>query len=135
MQCGSGTETLVFCGPSTFNRAFLSGDYTPSFLSINFSITPFPLTHAMYYFEYVLNVGDMLDRIEFLANTLLEKPSVTQDHNTRVTENFVIHIDREPQSLVLTDFSDRSTGIMEFYVTLVFCACVTLGIFNSVFIT
>jgi hypothetical protein len=68
-------------------------------------------------------------------HTLLEKPSVTQDHNTRVTENYVTHIDREAQSLVLTDFSDRSTWMMEFSVTLVFWSCVTLGFFNSVYDT
>jgi hypothetical protein len=56
---------------------------------------------------------------------------VTQDHNTRVTENAVTHIDREAQSLVLTDFSDRSTWIMEFSDTLVFWSCVTLDFFNS----
>jgi hypothetical protein len=67
--------------------------------------------------------------------TLLEKPSVTQDHNTRVTENSVTHIDREAQSLLLTDFSDRSTRMMEFSVTLVFCSCVTLGFFNSVLLS
>jgi hypothetical protein len=59
--------------------------------------------------------------------TLLEKPSVTQDHNTRVTEISVTHIDREAQSLVLTDFS----WMMEFSVTLVFWSSVTLGFFNS----
>jgi hypothetical protein len=63
--------------------------------------------------------------------TLFEKPSLTQDHNTSVTENSVTHIEREAQSLVLTDFSDRSTWMMEFSVTLVFWPCVTLGCFNS----
>jgi hypothetical protein len=48
-------------------------------------------------------------------------------------ENSVTHIDREAQSLVLTDFSDRSTWMMEFSVTLVFWSCVTLGFFNSVY--
>jgi hypothetical protein len=67
-----------------------------------------------------------------LTSTLLEKPSVTQDHNTRVTENSVTYIDREAQSLVLTDFSDRSTWMMEFSISLVFWSCVTLGFFNSV---
>jgi hypothetical protein len=62
-----------------------------------------------------------------IGRTLLEKPSVTQDHNTRVTENSVIHIDREAQSLVLTDFSDRSMWMMKFSVTLVFWSCVTLS--------
>jgi hypothetical protein len=57
---------------------------------------------------------------------------VTQDHNTRVTENSVTHIEREAQSLVLTDFSDRSTWMMEFSVTLVFWSCVTLGFFLTV---
>jgi hypothetical protein len=55
--------------------------------------------------------------------SLLEKPSVTQDHNTRVTENYVTNIDREAQSLGLTDFSDRSSWMMEFSVTLVFWSC------------
>jgi hypothetical protein len=64
---------------------------------------------------------------------LLEKPSVTQDHNTRVTKNSVTHIDREAQSLVLMDFPDRSTWMMEFPVTLVFWSCVKLGFFNSVY--
>jgi hypothetical protein len=49
-----------------------------------------------------------------------------------VTENSVTHIDREAQSLVLTDFSDRSTWMMEFSVTLVFWSCVTLDFLNSV---
>jgi hypothetical protein len=66
-----------------------------------------------------------------LGYALLEKPSVTQDHNTRVTENSVTHIDRKAQSLVLTDFSDRSTWMMEFSVTLAFWSCVMLGFFNS----
>jgi hypothetical protein len=56
-----------------------------------------------------------------------------QDHNTRVMENSVTHIGREAQSLVLTDFSDRSTWMMEFSVTLVFWSYVTLGFFfNSI---
>jgi hypothetical protein len=59
------------------------------------------------------------------------KAKATQDHNTRVTENSVTHIDRETQSLMLTDFSDRSTWMMEFSVTLVFWSCVTLGFLNS----
>jgi hypothetical protein len=49
-----------------------------------------------------------------------------------VTENSVTHIDREAQSLVLTDFFDRSTWMMEFSVTLVFGSCATLGFLNSV---
>jgi hypothetical protein len=48
-----------------------------------------------------------------------------------VTENSVTHIEREAQSLVLTDFSDRSTWMMEFSITLVLWSCVTLGFFNS----
>jgi hypothetical protein len=69
---------------------------------------------------------------KYFEHTLLEKPTVTQDHNTRVAENSVTHIDREAQSLVLMDFSDPSTWMMEFSVTLVFWSCVTLGFFNSV---
>jgi hypothetical protein len=57
---------------------------------------------------------------------------VKQDHNTRVPENSVTHIDREARSLVMTDFSDRSTWMAEFFVTLMFWSCVTLGFFNSV---
>jgi hypothetical protein len=53
-------------------------------------------------------------------------------HNTRVTENSVTHIDREAQSLALTDFSDRSTWMMEFSVTLVFWSCVTLSFLTVV---
>jgi hypothetical protein len=49
-----------------------------------------------------------------------------------VTENSVTHIDREAQSLVWADFSDRSTWMMEFSLTLVFWSCVTLGFFNRV---
>jgi hypothetical protein len=45
-----------------------------------------------------------------------------------VKENSVTHIDREAQYLVLTDFSDRSTCMMEFSVTLV-----TLGFFGWFF--
>jgi hypothetical protein len=33
--------------------------------------------------------------------------------------------------MVLTDFSDHSTWMMEFSVTLVFWSCVTLGFLNS----
>jgi hypothetical protein len=40
-------------------------------------------------------------------------------------------VDREALSLVLTAFSDRSTWMTEFSVTLVFWSCVTLGFFNS----
>jgi hypothetical protein len=58
---------------------------------------------------------------------------VKQDHNIRETENSVTHIDREAQSLVLADFSDRSTRMMELSVTLVFWSCVTLGFFNKAF--
>jgi hypothetical protein len=57
---------------------------------------------------------------------------VTQDHNTRVTENSVVHIDRGAQSMLLADFSNHSMWMMEFSITLVFRSCVTLGIFNSV---
>jgi hypothetical protein len=67
----------------------------------------------------------------YLIISLLEKPSVMQDHNTRVTENSVTHRDREAQSLALTDFSDRSTWMMEFSVTLVFWSCVTFGFLNN----
>jgi hypothetical protein len=78
---------------------------------------------------------DFITFADRLKSALLEKPSVTQDHNTRVTENSVTHIDREAQSLVLTDFSDRSTWMMEFSVTLVFWSsafltvCLTLIMF------
>jgi hypothetical protein len=41
-------------------------------------------------------------------HTLLEKPSVTQDHKHKG------HKYREAQSQVLTDLSDRSTWMMEF---------------------
>jgi hypothetical protein len=75
---------------------------------------------------------ERLNAVSGLPCTLLEKPSVTQDHNTRVTENSVTHIDREAQSLVLTDFSDCSTWMMKFSVTLVFWSCVMLSFFNSV---
>jgi hypothetical protein len=71
--------------------------------------------------------------ILLICYTLLEKPSVTQDHNTRMMENSTSHIDREAQSLVLTDFSDCSTWIMEFSVTLMFWSCVTLGFFLTVY--
>jgi hypothetical protein len=33
--------------------------------------------------------------------------------------------------MVMTDFSEHSTWMMEFSVTLVFFSCVTLGFFNS----
>jgi hypothetical protein len=36
--------------------------------------------------------------------------------------------------MVLTDFSDHSTWMMEFSVTLVFWSCATLGFFNSEYI-
>jgi hypothetical protein len=39
---------------------------------------------------------------------------------------------RGAQSMLLTDFSDRSTWMMKISVTLLFWSCVTLGFFNSV---
>jgi hypothetical protein len=59
--------------------------------------------------------------------SLFKKPCVTQEENTRVTENSVNHIDWETRSMLITDFSDRSTWMTEFSVTLVMCPCVKLG--------
>jgi hypothetical protein len=60
-------------------------------------------------------------------NTLLEKPSVTQDQNK---ENYTLRIDWA--SMLLTDFSDRSMWMMEFYVTHMFWSCVTLSLFKRI---
>jgi hypothetical protein len=92
-----------------------------------------------YFCDVACGRGEMVSIVYYFVwdiriyRILLEKPSLTQDHNTRVAENSVTHIYKEAQSLVLTDFSDRSTWMMEFSVTLVFWSCVTLGFFNIVY--
>jgi hypothetical protein len=65
-------------------------------------------------------------------DTLLRKPSVTQDQNTRVTENFIIHIERSEKSINTRDWASLSIWMTEFSVTLVLWSCVTLGFSNSV---
>jgi predicted permease len=86
--------------------------------------------HLFYEIEIAIIFVLMVSCIIFtIVYALLEKPSVTQDHNTRAMENSVTRIDREVQSLMLKDFSDRSSWMMEFSVTLVFWSCFTLGFF------
>jgi hypothetical protein len=41
--------------------------------------------------------------------TLLQKPSVTQEHNMRVTENSVIHVHRTEKSVIHIDWAARPT--------------------------
>jgi hypothetical protein len=65
-------------------------------------------------------------------HALLKKPSVTQDQNTRATENSIIHVERSEKSVNTRDWASVSTGVTEFSVTLVLWSCVTLGFSNSV---
>jgi hypothetical protein len=64
--------------------------------------------------------------------TLLKKPSGTQDQNTRVTENSIIHVERSEKSVNIRDWASISIWVTEFSVTLVLWSCVTLGFSNSV---
>jgi hypothetical protein len=41
--------------------------------------------------------------------TLLQKPSVTQEHNMRLSENSIIHIDRLEKSIIHTDLATQPT--------------------------
>jgi hypothetical protein len=49
-----------------------------------------------------------------------------------VKENTVIHIDSAAQSMWMTDFSDRSTWMTEFFAIHMFWSCATLGFSNTV---
>jgi hypothetical protein len=65
------------------------------------------------------------------VSSLLEKPSVTQDQNTRATENSIIHVERsekirQHQRLGLS----MGYGILRH--PCVVWSCVTLGFSNSV---
>jgi hypothetical protein len=63
--------------------------------------------------------------------TNIKKPSVTQDQNTRVTENSIIHVERSEKSVNTRDWASLSIWVTEFSVTLVLWYCVTLGFSNS----
>jgi hypothetical protein len=67
-----------------------------------------------------------------VVTTLLKKPSVTQDQNTRVAENSIIHVERSEKSVNTRDWASQSIWVTEFSVTLVLWSCVTLGFSNSV---
>jgi hypothetical protein len=49
--------------------------------------------------------------------TVKQKKSVTQEHNMWALENSVIHVGRAVQSMWMTYFSDLSTWMTEFSVT------------------
>jgi hypothetical protein len=66
------------------------------------------------------------------CSTLLKKPNVTQDQNTRVTENSIIHIEQSEKSANTIDWAPLYMRVSEFSITLVLWSCVTLGFFNSV---
>jgi hypothetical protein len=68
----------------------------------------------------------------FSQHTLLKKPSVTQDQNTRVTENSTFHVERSEKSVNTRDWASLSIWLTEFSVALVLWSCVTLGFSNSV---
>jgi hypothetical protein len=65
------------------------------------------------------------------GTALLKKPSVTQDQNTRVMENSIIHVERSEKSINTRDWASLSIWVTEFSVTLVLWSCVTLGFSNS----
>jgi hypothetical protein len=44
-----------------------------------------------------------------IVYALLEKPSVTQDHNTSVTENSIIHEEQSEKSVNIRDWTSLST--------------------------
>jgi hypothetical protein len=82
-------------------------------------------------------IGSKIERQNISADrkgeiTLLKKPSVTQDQNTRVTENSIIHVERSEKSVNTRDWASLSTLVTDFSVTLVLWSCVTLGFSNSV---
>jgi hypothetical protein len=70
--------------------------------------------------------------IYHIQYTLLKKPSVTQDQNTRVTENSIIHVERSEKSVNTRDWASLSICVTELSVTLVLWSCVTLGFFLTV---
>jgi hypothetical protein len=41
------------------------------------------------------------------VGTLFKKTTMTQEQNTRMTENSVTHVEWEAQSILMTDFSER----------------------------
>jgi hypothetical protein len=57
---------------------------------------------------------------------------MTQDQNTRVTENSIIHVGRSEKSVNTKDWAPLSMWVSEFSVTLMLWSCVTLGFSNSV---
>jgi hypothetical protein len=56
---------------------------------------------------------------------------MTQDQNTRVTENSIIHVERSEKSDNTRDWASLSIWVAEFSVTLVLWSCVTLGFSSS----
>jgi hypothetical protein len=72
----------------------------------------------------------LLRKVDIIYHTV-KKPSVTQDQNTRVTENSIIHVERSEKSVNTRDWASLSIGVTEFSVTLVLWSCVTLGFSNS----
>jgi hypothetical protein len=80
------------------------------------------------YEEYIIP----LYRYILSLYALLKKPSKTQDQNTRVTENSIIHIQRSETSANTLHWAPLSMRVSEFSVTLVLWSCVTLGFSNSV---
>jgi hypothetical protein len=70
-------------------------------------------------------------RLFYFDLTLFKKPSVTQDQNTRVTENSIIHVERSEKSVNTRDWASLSIWVTEFSVTLVLWSCVTLGFSNN----
>jgi hypothetical protein len=75
-------------------------------------------------------VTDIIGR--YVLFTLLKKPRVTQDQNTRVMENSIIHVEQSEKSVNTRDWASLSIWVTEFSVTLVLWSCVTLGFSNSV---
>jgi hypothetical protein len=64
--------------------------------------------------------------------SLLQKPSMTQEHNMWALENSVINLGRAAPSMWMTDFSDLSTWMTDFSITRMLCPCATLGFFLTV---
>jgi hypothetical protein len=65
-------------------------------------------------------------------HTLLQKPSVTQEHIMQVTEISVIHVDRSEKSVIHIDWAARPTWMTEFSSAHMLCSCVTLVFFFTV---
>jgi hypothetical protein len=59
---------------------------------------------------------------------------VTQDQNTKVTENSIVHVERSEKSVNTRDWASLSIWVTELSVTLVLWSCIKLGFSNSVYI-